>query len=109
MLNIAIYICGALVAVGGLLLGYLGVAGGFTNQRILALMILYVTLFFLLTGAFLYFYQNLRSQKPASNLSDRAYVVISKGYLAESPNTGNYPIATLEFENTGKTPAATCA
>lgn len=41
---------------------------------------------------------------PAPN-SDRAYVVVSKGYLTEPPNTGNYPIATLEFENTGKTPA----
>jgi hypothetical protein len=45
------------------------------------------------------------TERTDSSNSDRAYIVVSKGYLAEPPNTGNYPIATLEFENTGKTPA----
>lgn len=46
MVEALIYVCGILVVVGGLLLGYMGVSGGFTNQRILALWVLYFTLFF---------------------------------------------------------------
>lgn len=60
MLDAAIYVCAALVLVGCICLGYLGVGGGFHNQRMLALKITYATLFLVLTGGFLYFYQKLR-------------------------------------------------
>ena len=69
MLDVLIYTCGALVVVGGLCLSYLGVSGSLHNQRILALWVLYLTLFFVLTGAFLYFYQNL--QKSLANEPER--------------------------------------
>ena len=69
VLDILIYSCGALVVVGGLCLSYLGVSGSLHNQRMLALWVLYLTLFFVLTGAFLYFYQNL--QKSLANEPER--------------------------------------
>lgn len=69
MLDAAIYTCASLVLVGCICLGYLGVGGGFYNQRMLALVITYVTLVFVLTGAFLYFYQNLRQDQQRLNLS----------------------------------------
>ncbi len=69
MLDVLVYVCGVLVLIGGLLLGYLGVAGGFTNQRVLALWILYGTLFFVLTGAFFYFLKRLK--EPEANTSAR--------------------------------------
>jgi len=57
MLDNLMYICGALVVAGGLWFGYLDASGGLTNQRVLALCVLYGALFFLLAGSFLYFLQ----------------------------------------------------
>jgi hypothetical protein len=118
VLDVLIYICGILVVIGGLWLGYLGVSGHLNSQKVLGLWILYGTLFFVLTGAFLYFQKSIwegqvtaapQPNGPLVDLEkssrDRAYVVLSSAYLAEPPNTGNPPVAKLEFENTGKTPA----
>src|SRR2546423_851992 len=55
VLDVLIYICGTLVIVGGLWLGYLGVSGHLKSQKALGLWVLYGTLFFVLTGSFLYF------------------------------------------------------
>lgn len=50
-------------------LGIWASRGGLKNQRVLALGILYGTLFFVLTGAFLFFYQRLRALPKTSPFS----------------------------------------
>lgn len=55
LMDALIYICGAFVVIGGLWLGYLGVSGHLRSQQSLGLWVLYGTVFFVLTGAFLYF------------------------------------------------------
>jgi hypothetical protein len=107
MLDILIYVCGVLVIVGGLCLGYMGVSGSLKNQRILALEVLYVTLVFVLTGAFLYFYQNLRSQgvkEAGLHLINRASVAIQSANLTVFELNKNTE-ALITFVNSGKTTA----
>lgn len=55
VLDVSIYICGTLAVLGSLWLGYLGVSGHLKNQQSLGLWILYSTIIFVLTGAFLHF------------------------------------------------------
>jgi hypothetical protein len=103
MLDILIYICGACVVVGGLCLGYLGVAGALQNQRLLALWILYFTLFFVLTGAFLYFYKNLQKQpKLASSLPKERPEVFIERVTVEILTVGKPEAISLELKNRGK-------
>jgi hypothetical protein len=87
MLDILIYVCGTLVLIGSLCLGYLGVSGGLKNQRILGLVILYGTLFFVLTGAFLFFYQRLRVQLAESAQKSKPFAVTIGGQWAQEERT----------------------
>jgi hypothetical protein len=65
-MDIAIYICGVLFAIGGLWIGYLGVAGHLKDQKLLGLWIFYGTLISVLTGAFLFFHQRIRDARDAA-------------------------------------------
>jgi hypothetical protein len=100
MIDGLIYVCGVIVVIGGLCIGYLGVSGGFTNQRILALVLLYVTLLFVLTGAFLYFYQNLRNRTP--QMAPKIWVKEANMLNVAAEHE---PTIALLFENIGGAPA----
>jgi hypothetical protein len=115
MLDVLIYCCAALVIIGGLCLSYLGVAGGFQNQRVLALTILYGTMLFVLTGAYLYFLQNLRFDKVANaaptktNDPNRPWVNAESVTLVKpllSPPEGRfYLLVDVALKNTGQSAA----
>lgn len=100
-----IQICGVLVVIGGLLIGYLGVSGGFTNQRILALWILYGTLFFVLTGGFLYFLSRQYEAQANAPEYQRAYISLAKSDVFDFER-GRQAAVLLTFRNSGKTPAS---
>ncbi|HJP95023.1 MAG TPA: hypothetical protein VJ875_23885 [Pyrinomonadaceae bacterium] len=87
MLDVLMYVCGSLVIIGGLLLGYLGVSGGITNQRILALCILYFTLFFVLTGGFLFFLQRLLTQQSGGAFLEVTSVKIFRARINDLAET----------------------
>lgn len=66
-MDVAIYICGVLFAVGGLWMGYLGVAGHLKDQKLLGLWVFYGTLISVVTGAFLFFHQRISNIQEAQN------------------------------------------
>jgi hypothetical protein len=72
-MDVAIYICGVVFAVGSLWIGYLGVAGHLKDQKLLGLWVFYGTLISVLTGAFLFFHQRISAE-----ISARADVKESK-------------------------------
>ena len=74
MLDVLIYIFMALVAIGGLWLGYLGVAGHFRNQRFTALWVLYGTLVCLLTAVFMYLHQHIEMPIRFAASSDVTFI-----------------------------------
>ena len=109
LLDAVIYICAALVLVGCICLGYLGVGGGFHNQRMLALTITYATLFFVLTGAFFYFYQKLRIdlQRTAQatvekSRTEQPFQIIYKGQMGTDVHAVN--TAAVWYLTYGKNP-----
>jgi hypothetical protein len=55
VLDVLSYIFGILAALGSLWLGYLGVSGHLKNHQTMGLWVLYTTIIFILTGAFLHF------------------------------------------------------
>ena len=105
----------ALAAIAGVAVSLLGYFGYWKHRESLAIWLFYGVIVFSVTALFLTWQKRIWAQataaiqaetvNPVSVNPDRAYVVLSKGYLAEPPSTGNYPIATLEFQNTGNTPA----
>lgn len=106
MLDVLIYICGAFVVIGGLWLGYLGAFGHLKGHQVLGLWVLYGTFFFVLTGAFLYFHQNLRKTSTATPLdtANRPYMW-TKEFNFGGLVIGEHPRFQVVLENAGKIPA----
>jgi hypothetical protein len=63
VLNTLIYICGVLVIAAGLWLSYLGIFGHLKSQKVLALSVLFASLFFLLLGGYFYFLNQALGQE----------------------------------------------
>jgi hypothetical protein len=118
MLDILAYICGVLALVGSLWLGFLGVSGSLRDQRIWALWVLYGTLLLILTGAFLYFHQNVRKaieqeRKAADGTSqsrtptqERPIVIVAACQL-DDLEPGKIPRLRIRFQNVGNALAET--
>jgi hypothetical protein len=115
VLDILIYICGLLAAIGGLWLGYLGVSGHLKNQQSMGLWVLFGTIIFVLTGAFLHFQKLLwegstkteavtnaphaaTGQQPVTG---RPYVFIKEIGLREPLTAGKNPIIIFTVSNSG--------
>jgi hypothetical protein len=118
VLDVAIYACGTLAVIGGLCIGYLGVSGGFHNQRVLALWLLYFSLLFVLTGAFCYFLQRLKvdiaredaakepvvKPEPEKPRTERAVMSFIETIPTEANEAGQR-VTIFQFQNTGDIPA----
>jgi hypothetical protein len=66
-MDVLIYICGALVIISGAVLSFLGISGGLKDHRSLGLWVLFLTILFALTGAFLYFQKRLGEGQAVSS------------------------------------------
>lgn len=104
VLDVLMYICATLVAVGGLWLGYLGVSGHLKSQQVLGLWVLYGTLFFVLTGGFLYFYQRLQNQE-AQSVKGRPYVFFKLTMLKKPLTVGEKTVIQFVLGNSGQAEA----
>ena len=124
MTDVFIYVCGALVVIGGLWLGYLGVFGHLKSQQSLGLWVLYATILFVLTGAFLYFQKLIWQSKevvaaqktdplptvPQISAADRPWLsvdIVPNGPLTFENNNVNVQTRFV-VRNTGRS-AATAA
>ena len=118
MLDILIYTCGALAVIGGAYLSYLGVFGHLSDQRVPALIALYGTLLFVLTGGFLYSLQKLLSEQGATKTDvkkepdilatqDRAWITVDihlNGPITFDAGGAHFPFL-VTILNIGKSPA----